>query len=329
MTNLDIIKTKELNNLEHSNSINQSEQYIKHQKKRLQYEFSNASRIEKIIQPLVEQYSINYFSYVKVFWDAKLFSLSNRADITQYQLQHELYQQECHDQPLPIGQKMILHSELDENTNFYQLKIKPICDRFNLTQSCTLIIYTTGATSFFTFSVPRSIQNFEKTFLKDIDVFEQFTTYFIEQSQDILKNGKRACSPLKITAEDIDRLKKAWFEYWCGSKSKLYKSFIPRKHFFHDDAFQDIYLTKRESECLKLIFKGHSYNQIADILKLSARTIHKHVETLLLKMRCKSKKELIAMGKTLNVFSHDICIASNADMFNEYLKFIAENEIVK
>ena len=56
---------------------------------------------------------------------------------------------------------------------------------------------------------------------------------------------------------------------------------------------EQIPFTQREVEILGLLKKGHTYNEMAEILNLSFHTINHHIKNLYLKTKVKSKSELI------------------------------------
>ena len=56
----------------------------------------------------------------------------------------------------------------------------------------------------------------------------------------------------------------------------------------------DNVLTERQTECLILLIKGMSHKQIANHLKLSARTVEHYLETIKNKLGCISRSELIS-----------------------------------
>jgi DNA-binding NarL/FixJ family response regulator len=56
---------------------------------------------------------------------------------------------------------------------------------------------------------------------------------------------------------------------------------------------EKIYFTQREKEILELLKKGHTYNEMADILCVSFHTINHHIKNLYTKANVKSKSELI------------------------------------
>jgi DNA-binding NarL/FixJ family response regulator len=67
---------------------------------------------------------------------------------------------------------------------------------------------------------------------------------------------------------------------------------VPQKTINYDQTVQDDFnLTKREVEILKLIAEGTQYNQIAEKLFLSSKTVSKHVQNIYEKLQIHSRAE--------------------------------------
>lgn len=55
----------------------------------------------------------------------------------------------------------------------------------------------------------------------------------------------------------------------------------------------NVYLTRREAECMVLLLKGKTINSVATILKLSPRTVEYYIKNMKSKLGCKTKFELV------------------------------------
>jgi DNA-binding CsgD family transcriptional regulator len=60
-------------------------------------------------------------------------------------------------------------------------------------------------------------------------------------------------------------------------------------------------LTTREVEILKRVAQGNTDREIANLLGLSEKTIHHHVEHILVKLRAKNRTHAVVKGLQLNV----------------------------
>lgn len=83
--------------------------------------------------------------------------------------------------------------------------------------------------------------------------------------------------------------------------SALPTSQQPSKSNLH---VNNVYLTNRELECLRLTVKGYTAKKIARELGLSFRTVEEYLNNVRSKMGASSKSELIEM--TIDNFLHDV-----------------------
>lgn len=62
------------------------------------------------------------------------------------------------------------------------------------------------------------------------------------------------------------------------------------------DKIHALGISKREYEVLQLIAKGHSNNEIADLLFVSENTIKTHISNLLLKLHAKRRTQAVKIA---------------------------------
>lgn len=67
---------------------------------------------------------------------------------------------------------------------------------------------------------------------------------------------------------------------------------LNKKNEFHQ-------LSLRQIDCLKYLLKGYTYKMIANILKISPRTVETHIEHLNNSLKCQNKSELIEKAALL------------------------------
>lgn len=55
-----------------------------------------------------------------------------------------------------------------------------------------------------------------------------------------------------------------------------------------------IYFTRRECECIVLLLEGKTMKEVGAFLDLSARTVEYYVKNMKIKLKCRTKSELIS-----------------------------------
>lgn len=84
-----------------------------------------------------------------------------------------------------------------------------------------------------------------------------------------------------------------------AEEQKIYESFYNHKNtrnsktYYLGINFENIYFTKREAECMLLMLKGKTVNEMARVLKLSPRTIEYYTKNMKIKLGCRTKYNLI------------------------------------
>lgn len=72
----------------------------------------------------------------------------------------------------------------------------------------------------------------------------------------------------------------------CGKNKSLTSYGLGSKH-------ENVYFTRRESECMVLLLKGKTISSVAKLLKLSPRTVEYYIKNMKSKLGCRTKFELI------------------------------------
>lgn len=85
------------------------------------------------------------------------------------------------------------------------------------------------------------------------------------------------------------------------NSAKRYNNYTNKQFFYAiEDNHLEIRLSARELECIFFFLRGKTAKEIAKILKLSPRTIEKHIEHIKIKFKCVNRSQLIekalAMG---------------------------------
>lgn len=106
-------------------------------------------------------------------------------------------------------------------------------------------------------------------------------------SQYAIKAIKNEAFDYLLKPVDIDELRDSIFRFRSAKTKKLEK-ILPEK-------LKSMYsLTGREIEIVKLLIKGHTSNQIADLLFISCNTVNTHRRRILSKTNSSSTSNLLA-----------------------------------
>ena len=75
---------------------------------------------------------------------------------------------------------------------------------------------------------------------------------------------------------------------------------LPKKSYFIGAPYDKIYFTHREAECLFYLLRGLTISATAKMLHLSPRTVEFYVKNMKIKLKVKTKSELVECLHALN-----------------------------
>src|SRR3990167_6538437 len=76
------------------------------------------------------------------------------------------------------------------------------------------------------------------------------------------------------------------------------------KRYYLGKYYPNMYFTLREMDVAVLLIKNCTYQQIAEILSLSARTIEYYTKQIRLKLRCDKKSESVQLLRAIEIIKN-------------------------
>lgn len=83
-----------------------------------------------------------------------------------------------------------------------------------------------------------------------------------------------------------------------GRKKQQINYIISSSHFLPST------LTEKQELCLFLLIRGRTLRQIADVMKISIKTVEDHINAIKIKLSCKTKSQLIEKAIDVGFFYH-------------------------
>ncbi len=247
-------------------------------------------KINSIITPLKNILNVNLFSLNRYYHDNSMFILSNRHDWLNYYLKPKDKSNTTY--PNIAEVKVLFLEEYPKDSAIWSNLILPLQKKLGIYQLTVLPFHSFSYTDIIILGTLKQDQAFYRNIISHYDILKHFLLYFNDKARheikaaaehkffnehDILMNAKPQTTPLKT------------------DKHLLINTFISKLNihrFYLPDIPEDIYFTRREMDCIKLIVAGYNYKKIALKLKISAKTIYEYIEKIRDKLKCNSKKEL-------------------------------------
>lgn len=261
--------------------------------------FASCSDINEICKPLFTHTPIKVFEYSKVYPDGSRAELSNHADhmrnafVTRAKMSR-IYTPNL----IPENNSYLLVPKWIENMTSpakkgLQEQLNSQHELFGLGNEFTIIKRHKDYIEYFHFYADSNTPGMENFYINNIELLEQFILYFINTARTFI--NKADASPLlkPWRKQEESTLQQKHIPIFPNIDKKLLLKDITPKRLFLCAEPRNVYLTKREIDCAKLVVQGKMNRAIAEILFISHRTVETHIESLKTKTNCKDRNSLI------------------------------------
>lgn len=249
--------------------------------------FEFVRHIKEICRPFFEKTQIDYFCYIKSNNAGGMLHVTSNGHWLEYFVDNELFElSNFRKSPNEYAQNIVLCSYMKGPA----IKIaNDAAQYFNIKNVITLVEKRETECEFFQFgSQKEGIVDF---YFNNIDILKLFTVYFKDKASKLIKlAGEKNIF--------LPPMKTSYSDFFVGEEA------FPTRQVYHDlygnigrffigNIDEDVYLTKKEIECLKWHHQGKTAWEIAIIMNNSARTIEKHFENIKVKLNCNKLTKVI------------------------------------
>lgn len=242
-----------------------------------QYSGKYASKIKRICDPL-NHLGIDTFWYYTLSEDGLLTYIGNQPEIADYFFCEKLYI----DHPdFKSPQFLTEGYKFDNSKSGFNVKQEFILKKFSMDQIFLINEKKNKVHHGYGFATTKNNKDLSNTYINNIPLLKKFIHYFLNETDPILKS-------LNKNKVEIGK--------YVGNKfyeQNIHTPFEIEETIFREKIGDNLHLSKRQEECMDLLIKGNSANQIGDALGLSKRTIEFYLENIKNKLSCNSKQELI------------------------------------
>lgn len=152
--------------------------------------------------------------------------------------------------------------------------------------------------SFYFSMLDTSISNSRAYYFQSLNIFKKFCLYFLHKSKDIIEEAHK----YKITY-DIPPQGSEFFSqiFWKDNSDSHKNLWFDNKKFCIGTAFGAAYLSQQELNCLRLVAKGYTYNEVAEHLGLQFKTVESYIQNIKNKLNAESRAELAELYRQFAV----------------------------
>jgi DNA-binding CsgD family transcriptional regulator len=253
----------------------------------LDYHARLSPKLQEICSPLFEFLSLDSFSYSRIQSDGRFLYLSTHQNWLQTFYEKELYN-------TIEFQKDHYYLENNEEEGAFLTMGVPNDNEFlkhlystRIWNSLTLFLKSLDLTECWTFSSTPNVPKVLNLYINRPDIFKHFSTYFNRELQGVLDlENQDIYGELMFACSELCTLSKV--------NKEISHPFEIQKFYLSGER-DDIYLSKRETECLFYLSKGNTVKEIGKSLSISPRTVEVYIENAKMKTQLKSKVELLNM----------------------------------
>lgn len=251
------------------------------------YEFNTsiAETVDKICEPLFQTFGITHFGYIKIFPNKKMFRVANNSAWSKKYFESTLYNDlnfyGMDKIPINSSQSFVFFAEPETK------HCKLLCHDFNIWNLFTIYERFKDYGNFWFFGASRENTKILDFYLNKSNLIKSFICFF-KSKMDFIINNISEDALIHLAVDPMAGV----FPSQKNIDNFLLETEIHKYYLINNDK-KDVYLSKREFECVVGVARGKSINEVAKTLDLSSRTVESHIVNSKIKLGAYSKDHLI------------------------------------
>lgn len=279
------------------------------------FSLASSADVDNICMSSLGSIGVSYFNYIKIYHnDSSRELLTNNADWIDHFYRNSLYKSVGAvdiEHLLPKG--YFLWSELNSSDPIYSQGR----ESFNIDNGITFVIKRKDVTYLYIFASTRDNEQINNFYIRNIDLFKRFILYFKDKASDLIAKAsenkiylpeKQIVSPGRLKRHSLSEL----------DRKQFYEKTAVDKYYLINES-DDVYLTRKQAECVAYLIEGATAKQCARALNISHRTVESYIDLIKEKVfkitgRYCSKDELINFLKKTGI--HEVVFPNRVDLFD-------------
>jgi DNA-binding CsgD family transcriptional regulator len=232
--------------------------------------------IKRICKPIFTLFNITFFRYLRVYPDKSRIHLCTNPDWTSLFYSKGFYNIAWFDSSKmgePKSVEILWDVKANTDDNIVGVEAR---NHFNFYHGMTIIRPQKSYYELYDIATHKDNVGINDLYVEHMDLFERFFFYFKDQARNLILD----CEKNRIRLPNLVEVKKNLEENNCSLETKSINEFIQlteSKRFYINTESGDVYLTKKEVECIYWVLMGKSAEEISIILACSKRTIEIHL----------------------------------------------------
>lgn len=269
------------------------------------------NEINELIKPLTSKSPVQYFSYNRYYRDQRWIGIYSNPDPVETSLLAGNGPLFVNKNGVAIKPGCYFHDDLKETLkvkvhnekidDFFEQKDNP--EGKKIVQNGLLIIRKgENYDDSYYFSMYDGAP-FSRAYYKEFtELFQRFSLYFLYKGKEMIKFAENQKVPFDVPEQGAQIFSQLFFN--DDKLSKLAEIKTPK--FGFSTGCGDVYLSRQELNCLRLLSSGHTYEQIAEDLGLSFKTVESYISNLKNKLNAQNRAKLISYYDKFSVLDFEL-----------------------
>lgn len=240
------------------------------------FSLTSSQSVKNICSPALDSIGITYFNYIKIYHeDSSRELLTNNANWIDHFYKNELYKSVGAidiEHLLPKG--YFLWSELNNDDSVYSQGR----ESFNIDNGISFVIKRKDVTYLYIFASSRENTKINHFYGRNIDLFQRFILHFNDRGSSLIKEAEK--NRIYLPDRQIiptNRLNQGRITQ--DEREQFYKNTCVEKYYLLSES-DDLYLTKKQAECVAYLIAGATAKQCANALNISYRTVEGYINDI-------------------------------------------------
>lgn len=261
--------------------------------------------INAILTPVMQPINLTFFRYLKLYNDGSRIHLCNDHRWTDHFYSQGLYKVAWYDKYIPsnhVAARAMWDEKALTSDNIVGIHARTI---FDINHGFSVIIPNSEFCEIFDFATTIENVAINDVYMRSPESIDEIIFYFRNKARNIILESEahKIYLPMeaKTSAPNVER---------------HFLNHISINRFYINTRDGEVYLTRREYDCLSLWLCGKSAKQVGPILGLSFRTVETYLENVKGKFNIQYKEELFSQLQFLGLF--EVLVKNGLELFKEY-----------
>lgn len=253
-----------------------------------QFFIDSVSEVDKICLP-IKNLGIIFFMYLKNFNDGSQINFSNNSNWIYDYYRFKLYKNNLFENnPCTYKTGFFIWPHINDFLNNLQF-VESKQNNYLFGNGLTIIEPQLNCCEFFSFSGHMNDNWLINFYINNLNVLKKFTIYFKYLFNNNLKKAERKKITIPRTWNNL-KFKKQEILYGMQNEISKSKKIMDKELFKNANHHK---LSNREKDVIQYLSCGRTSKEIGKLLRISHRTVEKHLENIKLKFNCNTKIEVI------------------------------------